>query len=103
MSRPYDSRAVNIISFYNEVSVSLYLYLAFMLSNYLETQFPDNNDELIASLRLRIAWILTILLMFTILINFLYTLFKIFYALFAYLKSKITTAEMCKRQEEEED
>jgi hypothetical protein len=41
-ARPYDSRAVNIITFANEVAVSVYLYLAFMLSDYLDTQVLEN-------------------------------------------------------------
>jgi hypothetical protein len=41
-ARPYESRAVNIITFVNEAAVSAYLYLAFMLSDYLDTQVIDN-------------------------------------------------------------
>jgi hypothetical protein len=59
-----------------------------MLSDYLETQLPD-NDELVALMRLRIAWILTGLLIFSILINFIYTLITIASKFFNCLKRKV--------------
>lgn len=88
ISTPFDSKLVNIISLYNEFSVSCYLYLAFLLSDYLDSQLPD-NDELVALMRLRIAWILTGLLIFTLFINFGFTLIKIATSLFSCLKRKV--------------
>jgi hypothetical protein len=94
-SRPYESRAVNIITFVNEVAVSIYLYLAFMLSDYLDTQVIE-NEALLSYLKLQIAWVLTCLLLAIILINFIFALVHILQALFRYLKSKIK----CKRKTE---
>jgi hypothetical protein len=75
-STPFDSRALNIIAFFNELTVSLYLYVAFLLSDFLETQI--NDDELLAdSLRLNLAWILTSFLIFTIFVNLVFSLVKI--------------------------
>ena len=41
-SKPFDSKAVNIISFYNELSVSVYLYLAFLLSDFFDTELLND-------------------------------------------------------------
>jgi hypothetical protein len=86
---------VNILSFYNEASVSIYLYLAFLLSDYLDSQFPEEDGQAtVASLRLLIAWILTSLLMFTILINFIYAVYRVSGSAIRYIKRKVT----CKRK-----
>jgi hypothetical protein len=37
--QPYATKMLNILSFLNELSVSIYLYLALLLSDYLEFQF----------------------------------------------------------------
>ena len=92
-ARPYESRAVNIITFVNEAAVSCYLYLAFMLSDYLDTQVID-NQPLLSHLKLQIAWLLSCLLLGTVLINFLFPLFLFVAAIFGYLKRKIK----CKRK-----
>lgn len=68
---------MNLLSFYNEASVSIYLYLAFLLSDYLDSQFLDDKAATVAPLRLLIAWVLTSLLMFTIFINFVYAVVRI--------------------------
>jgi hypothetical protein len=89
LSKPFESKAINIISFYNEVAVSVYLYVALIISDYLETQLP--NDKLILSkLRLYFAWILTGILIITIFINFAFTVVNIAISLFKYLKTKIS-------------
>lgn len=36
-SRPYKTTSLNILSFFNELSVSIYLYLALLLSDYLDS------------------------------------------------------------------
>ena len=92
-ARPYESRAVNIITFVNEAAVSIYLYLAFMLSDYLDSQVID-NQPLLSYLKLQIAWVLTCLLLLTILINFLFTIVNLLTAVFRYIKSKVK----CKRK-----
>ena len=95
MARPYESRAVNVITFVNEAAVSCYLYLAFMLSDYLDSQVIDNGP-LLSYLKLQIAWLLTCLLLVTILINFIYALVHIVITIVTYAKSKIN----CKRKRE---
>lgn len=79
----------------NEIAVSCYLYLAFMLSDYLDTQVID-NQALLSYLKLQIAWVLTSLLLGTILINFIYALVNIGAATVRYVKSKIK----CRRKRE---
>ena len=37
--QPYATKMLNILSFVNELSISIYLYLALLLSDYLEFQF----------------------------------------------------------------
>jgi hypothetical protein len=86
---------VNIITFVNETAVSCYLYLAFMLSDYLDSQVID-NEPLLSYLKLQIAWLLTCLLLATILINFIYAIVQIVIATVRYAKSKIK----CKRKTE---
>ena len=86
--KPFESKAINIISFCNEVAVSIYLYIAFLQSDYLDSQLPD--DELVLSnLRLNFAWILTGILILTIFINFVFALATISISVFKYLKTKI--------------
>ena len=75
------------MAFYNEVAVSVYLYVAFLLSDYLETQIND-NQALVDSFRLVFAWILTSLLIFTIFANLLHFLIDMAIAGFKYLKNK---------------
>jgi hypothetical protein len=87
-ARPFASRAVNIITFANEAAVSCYLYLAFMLSDYLDSQVID-NQPLLSYLKLQIAWVLTCLLVGTILTNLIFALFQILSEIFRYVKKKI--------------
>lgn len=84
---PFDSKSVNIISLYNEVAVSVYLYMSLLLSDFLDTQFPD-NELVITNLRLIIAWTLTGILISTILINFLFAFFGIACSMLKFLKKK---------------
>lgn len=77
------------------MAVSCYLYLAFMLSDYLDTQILD-NQPLLSYLKLQIAWVLTCLLLFTILINFIYALVHIGAGVVGYVRSKIR----CRRKRE---
>jgi hypothetical protein len=39
-TRPYGTRIVNIISYFNEAAVSMYLYMALLLTDYL---YIENN------------------------------------------------------------
>ncbi len=76
--------------------MSFYLYLAFMLSDYLDTQVID-NQPLLSELKLQIAWVLTIVLLATIFMNFIYALVHIGAATFRFVKSKVR----CRRKREE--
>jgi hypothetical protein len=58
------------VSLFNEFAVSIYLYVALILTDYLETQITD-NDLSKSLIRLQSAWLLSILLMATIVLNFL--------------------------------
>ncbi len=87
LSKPFDSKIVNIISFCNEFAVSVYLYLAFLISDFLETQVPDNEPR-IENLRLNFAWILTGILILTIFINLTYALVTIAISMQKYFKIK---------------
>lgn len=84
---------MNIITFVNEAAVSCYLYLAFMLSDYLDTQVID-NQPLLSYLKLQIAWVLTCLLLFIIFINFIFTVVNLVRGAIRFVKSKIK----CKRK-----
>ena len=66
-----------------------------MLSDYLDTQILD-NQPLLSYLKLQIAWVLTCLLLFTILINFIYALVHIGAGVVGYVRSKIR----CRRKRE---
>jgi hypothetical protein len=88
VAKPFDRKIINIISFYNEVAVSAYLYTAFLLSDYLETQLREEKS-VISNLRLDFAWILTGILMLTIFINIVFTLVSIGISAINYFKRKI--------------
>jgi hypothetical protein len=76
VSKPFESKTINVLSFCNEVAVSVYLYIAFLQSDFLETQLPD--DKLVLQdLRLKLAWILTGILILTIFINFVFAIVSI--------------------------
>jgi hypothetical protein len=85
-SKPYNSKTVNVISFYNEVAVSLYLYVALLFSDFLESQIGD--DKPINSLRLISGWILTSLLILTIFVNLVFAFVNIAIDVFKYFKNK---------------
>ena len=59
---PFDERNSNRMALFNEVSVSLYLYVMILLT--------DSMGETSSSLRESFGWALTILLFSTVLINF---------------------------------
>ena len=66
---------LNILSFLNELSVSLYLYLALLLSDYLESQFISIDGSLDPlTVRTNLTWTLTLLLCIVIFVNSLYAL-----------------------------
>ncbi len=78
-SQPYASKMLNTLSFFNELSVSIYLYLSLMLSDYLEYQFINTDVDSI-TVRNNLAWIITLLLCIVIVVNCLHTLvMKIIY------------------------
>ncbi len=85
---------MNFISFYNEIAVSSYLYFAFMMTDFLDSQVQDDSElQQLANLRLSLSWILTCLLLFTILVNFLFFIANLAWNIFKYLKRKIRSTE----------
>jgi hypothetical protein len=66
--------------------------MAFLLSDYLETQLPEEKAVL-SNLRLKFAWILTGILMLTIFINFLFTFVSIAISKLKYLMRKIKNSK----------
>jgi hypothetical protein len=80
---PYDSNSMNIIALINEVAVSVYLYISFLLTDYLDTMsaiidYSHTKDIL--------SWFLTSILMLTILINTIYTFYQLGLRVFAYCR-----------------
>jgi hypothetical protein len=76
------------------MAVSLYLYVAFLVSDFLESQIID--DEIATgSLRLTFGWILTFLLILTIFINLVYVIVSMSASLFRFLKNKVNN---CKKR-----
>ena len=87
---PYESNRVNQILLFNEVAVSLNLYLSLLLTDYLSQQLPDTRDiEKLTNLRLIIAWVLTFLLIATILVNLVHTAIHLTVSFARYLKTKV--------------
>jgi hypothetical protein len=88
--KPYHNKEINILSLYNEVAVSAYLYLAFLLTDnldsYDELAFPEKEKINIEDLRLKIAWFLASILISTIFINFVVALKNIAVSTFRYLR-----------------
>ena len=41
VSWPYDSKSMNYFSLFNEVAVSLYLYVSFLLNDYFDIEATD--------------------------------------------------------------
>jgi hypothetical protein len=70
----------------NEVAVSVYLYIAFLLSDYLESQVDESE---ISNLRLNLAWIISGILILAVFVNFMFALVSIAISAFKYLKAKI--------------
>jgi hypothetical protein len=75
---PFDSNLKNCISFYNEVAVSAYLYVSFLLTDYLDLSVFPISDY--------VSWTLTSILMFTIFLNLLIVLKDFALTAFAYIK-----------------
>ena len=69
-SKPYDSRLTNAVTFFNEVAVSLYLYLSFLLSDFVQAQSTEIEEIKVLEFRLLISWIMTILLTVVVALNF---------------------------------
>jgi hypothetical protein len=79
---------VNLICLFNETAVSLNLYLSLLLTDYLSQQLDDDNTDQLSHLRLLIAWIITVLLIATILVNFTHTVTLLSQSLISYLRTK---------------
>lgn len=79
---------INLLSFFNELMVSLYLYLTLLLTDFIDSQVTE-NDAFKSRLRLQTAWILAILLIFTIALNFTVTYGKLLFDFYTYIKRKL--------------
>ncbi len=80
---PYESNSMNIMSLINEVAVSVYLYISYLLTDYLDSMsatfdYSHTKDTL--------SWLLTSILMVTIFINTIYTLYQLAVRLCAYFR-----------------
>jgi hypothetical protein len=73
------------VSLFNELAVSIYLYVGLILTDYLDTQITD-NDLSKSQFRLQSAWLLSILLISTIALNFLISYGQILLRIFHCLK-----------------
>ena len=78
--RPYETPSLNWLSFFNELAVTIYLYLTLMMSGYMNSQLTE--DSTIAEIRLFLAWLIVILLMCVICINVVYTYSGFAYSLY---------------------
>ena len=68
--KPYDSRLTNVVTFLNEFAVSLYLYLLFLLSDFVQARSTEIEEIKVLEFRLLISWIMTILLSIVVALNF---------------------------------
>ena len=84
LSFPYDSNGVNIITFFNEIAVSTYLYLTMLISDYSETMF--NSQAEVQSFRLKIAWMIAGLLILVIAVNLMFAMFNILTSWYSMIK-----------------
>lgn len=78
VSKPYSSKSENYISLFNEFSVSAYLYVLLLLTDYLDSSNTAARELL--------SWMLTSILMLAIFINFVYTLINLSISAFAYFR-----------------
>jgi hypothetical protein len=66
---PYDTTLTNVVSFINEVSVSVYLYLSLLLSDFVQTQSASIEEIKILEMRQTIGWIITIVICVVVVFN----------------------------------
>ena len=93
-SQPYETTLLNLLSFFNEISVSIYLYLTLLLSDYLESQLISTDDGTqLLTVRTHVAWILTLLLSSVILINCLYVLVMKLLDVGRFIRERINSKE----------
>ena len=78
--RPYETPSLNWLSFFNELAVTIYLYLTLLMSGYMNSKLTE--DSTIAEIRLFLAWLIVILLMCVICINVVYTYSGFAYSLY---------------------
>jgi len=70
-SKPYDKILTNVVTFLNESAVSLFLYLSFLLSDFVQARSSDIEEMKLLEFRLLISWIMTMLLCTVVALNFL--------------------------------
>jgi hypothetical protein len=74
-SKPYDSKLTNVVTFFNEFAVSIYLYLSFLLSDFVQARSTDIEEMKVLEFRILISWIMTMLLCIVVALNFFAYLF----------------------------
>ena len=74
---------MNIMSLFNEVAVTCYLYVSFLLTDYLDSMIEPAD---VSDTKDTLSWFLTSILMFTILVNTIYTLYQLAVRLCAYCR-----------------
>jgi hypothetical protein len=84
IKRPYLETSLNFINLFNEFAVSVYLYLMFLLTDYITSNIDDTDTALDEQqeFRLKVAWALTGVTLGSILVNTLYALSKLINSLY---------------------
>ena len=80
---PFEDRKINIWGFFNEVAVSIYLYLMIVVNHL------NMKEEYGIDLRLKIGWALLILVILTVLANLIKAIIVDIRSIHSWIKQKI--------------
>ena len=83
---PYDSNSTNIILLTNEVTVSVYIYIIFLMTDFLETITEASASIDHSHMRETLSLLLTSILMLIVFLNAIYTFYQIAIRLIAYCR-----------------
>jgi hypothetical protein len=83
---PYDSNSTNIILLTNEVTVSVYIYIIFLMTDFLETITEASAGIDHSHMRETLSLLLTLILMLIVFVNAIYTFYQIAIRLIAYCR-----------------
>jgi hypothetical protein len=83
---PYDSNSTNIILLTNEVTVSVYIYIIFLMTDFLETITEASAGIDHSHMRETLSLLLTSILMLIVFLNSIYTFYQIAIRLIAYCR-----------------